>query len=172
MLVRRRGIQIAAGAAIVALALAACSSSKKNSAATSVKPRCRGYDELRSRAQRQRQRTGGGQQRRDVRRVAADQTKTGNRLTGNPNTINTATVTKGGTLTYALEKTIDNWNMLTSAGDTFETAEVENSIYPSGIQRATRPVAGAEHRPADERDRDEFVTADDRVQDQPEGSVV
>ncbi len=40
-------------------------------------------------------------------------------------------MSKGGTLTYSLEKTIDNWNVLTSAGNTFETAEVENSIYPN-----------------------------------------
>ncbi len=38
MLVRRRGIQIAAGVAVVALALAACSSSSKKQAATSSSP--------------------------------------------------------------------------------------------------------------------------------------
>jgi peptide/nickel transport system substrate-binding protein len=56
---------------------------------------------------------------------------TGNRVTsGEPNTVNTAEVTAGGTMTYVLEKTIDNWNILTSAGIQFETAEVLNSIYP------------------------------------------
>jgi peptide/nickel transport system substrate-binding protein len=60
----------------------------------------------------------------------ASDTKTGNRITGTADTINSGAVTKGGTLTYSLEKTISDWNVLTSNGDTFETAEVENSIYP------------------------------------------
>ncbi|MCL6549633.1 MAG: ABC transporter family substrate-binding protein [Acidothermus cellulolyticus] len=54
------------------------------------------------------------------------------RIKGDPNTINSvANPKKGGTFTYALEKTIDNWNILTSAGNTFETAEVMDAIYPS-----------------------------------------
>ncbi|MBX6371611.1 MAG: ABC transporter family substrate-binding protein [Acidothermus sp.] len=54
------------------------------------------------------------------------------RIKGDPNTINSvANPKKGGTLTYSLEKTIDNWNILTSAGNTFETAEVIDAIYPS-----------------------------------------
>jgi peptide/nickel transport system substrate-binding protein len=130
MLVRRRGIQIAAGVAIVALALAACSSSKKKAAATSS-PAVAATTSAAA---------GSGSASAPVAASsaatspsAAGETKTGNRLTGNPDTINTATVTKGGTLTYTLEKTIDNWNVLTSAGDTFETAEVENSIYPNAF---------------------------------------
>ncbi|MDQ1709664.1 MAG: glutathione transport system substrate-binding protein [Frankiaceae bacterium] len=57
----------------------------------------------------------------------------GNRIIAgdNPNGVNTGKVSAGGTLTYTLEKTIDNWNILTSAGNTFETAEVLNSIYPN-----------------------------------------
>jgi len=132
MLVRRRGIQIAAGAAIVALALAACSSSKKNNAATSSSPAA-GTTTSSAPAP-------SGSASAPVAASSAagspspgGETKTGNRLTGNPDTINTATVAKGGTLTYALEKTIDNWNILTSAGNTFETAEVENSIYPAAF---------------------------------------
>lgn len=51
-----------------------------------------------------------------------------------PNTVNSvASPKKGGTLTYALEKTIDNWNILTSTGNTFETAEVIDAIYPSAF---------------------------------------
>lgn len=63
--------------------------------------------------------------------AAGNDKKEGNRITGDPNTVNTAEATKGGTLTYTLEKTIDNWNVLTSAGNTFETAEVLNSVYPN-----------------------------------------
>jgi peptide/nickel transport system substrate-binding protein len=129
MLVRRRGIQIAAGVAIVALALAACSSSKKKAATTSS-PAVAATTSAATAAS--------GSASAPVAASsaatspsAAGETKTGNRLTGNPDTINTASVTKGGTLTYTLEKTIDNWNVLTSAGDTFETAEVENSTYPN-----------------------------------------
>lgn len=56
----------------------------------------------------------------------------GNRLiTGeNFNTANSGEVTPGGTLTYTIEKTIENWNTLTSAGNVFDTGEVLNSIYP------------------------------------------
>lgn len=129
MLVRRRGIQIAAGVAIVALALAACGSSKKKAATTSspavaattsAAPAPSGSAPVAASSAA-------------TSPSAADETKTGNRLTGNPNTINTAAVTKGGTLTFSIEKTIDNWNVLTSAGSTFETAEVEDSIYPNAF---------------------------------------
>ena len=130
MLVRRRGIQIAASAAIVALALAACSSSKKNNAATSSSP---APGATTSSAPAPSGSATAAASSAAVSPSAADETKTGNRLTGNPDTINTASVTKGGTLTYALEKTIDNWNVLTSAGDTFETAEVMNSIWPAAF---------------------------------------
>jgi peptide/nickel transport system substrate-binding protein len=131
MLVRRRGIQIAAGVAIVALALAACSSSKKKAATTSS-PAVAATTSAAA---------GSGSASAPVAASsaatsasAAGETKTGNRLTGNPDTINTATIAaKGGTLTYSLEKTIDNWNVLTSAGDTFETAEVMDSIWPAAF---------------------------------------
>ncbi len=132
MLVRRRGIQIAASAAIVALALAACSSSKKNNAATSSSP-APGATTSSAPAPSGSASAPAAASSAATSPSAADETKTGNRLTGNPDTINTASVTKGGTLTYTLEKTIDNWNVLTSAGDTFETAEVENSIYPNAF---------------------------------------
>jgi peptide/nickel transport system substrate-binding protein len=123
MLVRRRGIQIAAGVAVVALALAACSSSGKKKAAASSGPATGTASSSGSAPV--------GSASAVTSASAAGETKTGNRLTGNLNTINTATVSKGGTLTYALEKTIDNWNVLTSAGDTFETGEVEDSLYPT-----------------------------------------
>jgi peptide/nickel transport system substrate-binding protein len=132
MLVRRRGIQIAASAAIVALALAACSSSKKNNAATSSSP-APGASTSATPAPSGSASAPVAASSAPASPSAGGETKTGNRLTGNPDTINTATVTKGGTLTYALEKTIDNWNVLTSAGNTFETAEVMNSIWPAAF---------------------------------------
>jgi peptide/nickel transport system substrate-binding protein len=128
MLVRRRGIQIAAGVAVVALVLAACSSSKKKAATTSSPAVAATTSAAAGSAS-----APAGASSPATSPSAAGETKTGNRLTGNPDTINTATVAKGGTLTYALEKTIDNWNILTSAGNTFETAEVENSIYPAAF---------------------------------------
>ena len=128
MLVRRRGIQIAAGVAIVALALAACSSSKKKAATTSSPAPSATTGATSASASGSTPVTASSAA---TSQSAANQTKTGNRLTGDADTINTGSVSKGGTLTYSLEKTIDNWNVLTSAGDTFETAEVENSIYPN-----------------------------------------
>lgn len=140
MLVRRRGIQIAAGVAIVAVALAACSSSKKKAATTSSP--ATGATTSASPAPSGSASAPVAASSAGTSPSAGGETKTGNRLTGDPNTINTATVTKGGTLTYALEKTIDNWNILTSAGNTFETAEVENSIYPDAyIQTPDLSVA-------------------------------
>ena len=124
MLVRRRGIQIAAGVAVVALTLAACSSSGKKKAAASSGPASTASASSSGSAP-------AGSASAVTSASAAGETKTGNRLTGNPDVINTTAVSKGGTLTYSLEKTIDNWNVLTSAGDTFETAEVEDSIYPA-----------------------------------------
>ena len=170
MLVRRRGIQIAAGAAIVALTLAACSSSKKGAATTSSP--AAGATTSSAPAPSGSSSAPAAASSGATSASPADETKTGNRLTGNPDTINTATVAKGGTLTYTLEKTIDNWNVLTSAGDTFETAEVENSIYPNTFNVLPDLRPGAKHRPADQRDRDDCLASDDRVHDQPEGRVV
>lgn len=39
----------------------------------------------------------------------------------------------GGTMTYTLEKDIQNWNILTADGNTFETAEVMNGIIPGSF---------------------------------------
>jgi peptide/nickel transport system substrate-binding protein len=122
MLVRRRGLQIAAGVAVLALAASACGGSKKNSGGNTTSPSATGSGSAP---------VASGSGSAPVASPSSSDTKTGNRLTGDPNTVNTAAVTKGGNLTYVLEKTIDNWNILTSAGNTFETAEVENSIYPN-----------------------------------------
>jgi peptide/nickel transport system substrate-binding protein len=47
-----------------------------------------------------------------------------------PLTCNQGTPVKGGTYTYSLEKDIQDWNILTSTGNTFETSEALNSIEP------------------------------------------
>jgi peptide/nickel transport system substrate-binding protein len=122
MLVRRRGLQIAAGVAVLALAASACGGSKKNSGTNTTSPSATGSGSAP---------VASGSGSASAASPSSSDTKTGNRLTGDPNTVNTAAATKGGNLTYVLEKTIDNWNILTSAGNTFETAEVENSIYPN-----------------------------------------
>lgn len=54
----------------------------------------------------------------------------GNNGSSNPNTINSANVKNGGSITYVIEKNIPQWNLLTSDGNLFETAEVENGIFP------------------------------------------
>jgi glutathione transport system substrate-binding protein len=47
------------------------------------------------------------------------------------NTINSGTAAKGGSFTYTLEKDIPAWNVNTALGNTFETDEVVEQIYPS-----------------------------------------
>jgi len=49
----------------------------------------------------------------------------------NANTINSAKVKPGGTMTYTIEKNIQNWNVSTATGNTFDTAEVTELLYPS-----------------------------------------
>jgi len=47
-----------------------------------------------------------------------------------PLTCNTGTAVKGGTYSYTIEKDISDWNLLTSAGNTFDTSEALDSVYP------------------------------------------
>jgi glutathione transport system substrate-binding protein len=104
---RRRGLQVAATLAVLALGAAACGGSSKNSGSSNSS-------------------SGGG--------GSSSAPASQGRITGNADTVNSvANPKQGGTMTYALEKTIDNWNILTSAGNTFETAEVEDAIYPSAF---------------------------------------
>lgn len=39
----------------------------------------------------------------------------------------------GGTMTYTLEKDVQNWNILNADGNTFETAEVMNGVLPGAF---------------------------------------
>jgi peptide/nickel transport system substrate-binding protein len=120
MLGRRRGVQLAATIAVLALAATACGSSKKSGTTTSTSASGSA--------------TAVASGSTSTSASAAATTASQGRITGDPNTINSvASPKKGGTMTYALEKTIDNWNILTSAGNTFETAEVEDAIYPSAF---------------------------------------
>ena len=50
--------------------------------------------------------------------------------TAGRNTVNTATVKPGGTITWTIEKTVQDWNPLTSSGNTFDYTQVTNGIYP------------------------------------------
>ena len=45
-------------------------------------------------------------------------------------TVNTATVKDGGKVTWTIEKTVQDWNPLTSNGNTFDYAQVTNGVYP------------------------------------------
>src|SRR5437868_1549462 len=47
------------------------------------------------------------------------------------NTYNTGTAQSGGTFTYTLEKDVPAWNVNSALGNTFETDEVVEQIYPS-----------------------------------------
>jgi len=57
----------------------------------------------------------------------------GNRVSGDLNTVNTAEVTGEGEITMAIEKTINNWNTLSAAGDISETVWVTSALYPSAF---------------------------------------
>ncbi len=56
--------------------------------------------------------------------------------TSSPSTCNSGAVTgkRTGTFTYTIEKDISNWNLLTSAGSTFDTQEALDSVYPNAFQ--------------------------------------
>jgi peptide/nickel transport system substrate-binding protein len=43
---------------------------------------------------------------------------------------NTATVQNGGKITWTIEKTMENWNILSADGDTFDYGQVLNGLYP------------------------------------------
>lgn len=48
-----------------------------------------------------------------------------------PDTCNKGTTTKGGSFTYTIEKDIQDWDLLTNAGNTFDTQEALDAIYPN-----------------------------------------
>ncbi|MCH1883915.1 ABC transporter family substrate-binding protein [Agrococcus sp. ARC_14] len=54
-------------------------------------------------------------------------------VTGDLNTVNTAEVEPGGEITMAIEKTIQNWNTLSAAGDISEAVWVTGALYPSAF---------------------------------------
>ena len=54
-------------------------------------------------------------------------------VTGDLNTVNTAEVEPGGEITMAIEKTIQNWNTLSAAGDISEAVWVTGLLYPSAF---------------------------------------
>jgi peptide/nickel transport system substrate-binding protein len=43
---------------------------------------------------------------------------------------NSATVQSGGKVTWAIENTVENWNLLSADGNTFDGGQVLNGIYP------------------------------------------
>jgi peptide/nickel transport system substrate-binding protein len=48
-----------------------------------------------------------------------------------PDTCNTGVATKGGSFAYTIEKDIQDWDLLTNAGNTFDTQEALDPIYPN-----------------------------------------
>ncbi|MDX6228020.1 MAG: glutathione transport system substrate-binding protein, partial [Frankiales bacterium] len=48
-----------------------------------------------------------------------------------PDTCNAGTATKGGKFAYTIEKDIQDWDLLTNAGNTFDTQEALDAIYPN-----------------------------------------
>ncbi|HEX2297042.1 MAG TPA: hypothetical protein VHH34_00745, partial [Pseudonocardiaceae bacterium] len=52
----------------------------------------------------------------------------------NPNTCNSAAsseLQQGGQISYAIEKNIPNWNLISSEGNTFETGQVLRAVLPA-----------------------------------------
>lgn len=50
-----------------------------------------------------------------------------------PNTCNSGTTTKGGTVTYTIEKTISGWNLNSAASNTFDYAEILDAVLPNAF---------------------------------------
>lgn len=46
-------------------------------------------------------------------------------------TFNSATVGSSGKITWTIEKTVQNWNLLSADGNTFDYGQVLNGVYPS-----------------------------------------
>jgi len=113
MLGRRRGLQVAATLAVIATAIAGCGGNgKSNNTNTPT-----ANNTATSGTNTGSPSTGGNE-------------VTSGLVTGDPNTVNTAPVKQGGTLTYVIEKNITDWNVNTSEGNVFETAEVMNALEP------------------------------------------
>ena len=56
-------------------------------------------------------------------------------LAGTPaaDTFNAGTPQHGGKITWTIEKTMQNWNILSAAGDTFDYSQVINGLYPAAF---------------------------------------
>ncbi|MCU1659856.1 MAG: transporter substrate-binding protein [Pseudonocardiales bacterium] len=103
---------LVAGVAALALAVTACSSTKKSSGGTTSA----------TNAQPNGAATAGT---KGTGNLADCATK--------PNDCNTAAVKQGGTVTYVLEKTISGWNINTANSNTFEFAEVMDGLLPTAF---------------------------------------
>jgi len=56
-------------------------------------------------------------------------------LAGTPaaDTFNSGTAQHGGKITWTIEKTMQNWNVLSAVGDTFDYSQVLNGLYPAAF---------------------------------------
>ena len=56
-------------------------------------------------------------------------------LAGTPaaDTFNSGTAQTGGKITWTIEKTMQNWNVLSAEGDTFDYSQVLNALYPAAF---------------------------------------
>jgi peptide/nickel transport system substrate-binding protein len=74
-----------------------------------------------------------------------------------PTTCNSGSTKPGGTITYALEKTIPGWNQVFTDSNVFEVAEVEDGILPGAY------LAGSDLKPF--LNKDLMVSAEQTVAD-------
>lgn len=86
-------------------------------------------------------------------------TSTDGRVTGDLNTVNTANVGTGGTVTYTITYPISNWNVLNSGGATYSVLDVSGALLPGVFM--IRPDASMSPNPA-------VVTTAEKVGDSPQ----
>ncbi|MFC7713253.1 hypothetical protein [Nonomuraea recticatena] len=55
------------------------------------------------------------------------------RVTGELNTVNTAPVGTGGTVTYTITYPISNWNVLNTGGATYSVIDISSVLLPSAF---------------------------------------
>ncbi|WP_157252073.1 ABC transporter family substrate-binding protein [Nonomuraea typhae] len=81
------------------------------------------------------------------------------RVTGPLNTVNTATVRTGGTVTYTITYPISNWNVLNTGGATYSVIDISSVILPNAF--VTQPDGSVTRNTT-------FVTSAEKTRDTPQ----
>ncbi|MEU7004226.1 ABC transporter family substrate-binding protein [Nonomuraea sp. NPDC046570] len=81
------------------------------------------------------------------------------RVTGDVNTVNTAKVGKGGTVTYTITYPIANWNVLSTSGATYSVIDISSVLLPGAF--LIQPDGSVVRN-------ETFVTSAEKVGDSPQ----